>query len=146
MKNKSQFVTRILFLSAISVLFFTADYDEATQFGFSIMPKAEAVMGRPLTPVSVAGVRRRTRRRTAVATAAVVSTPVVVAAPAVVSAPVVVSAPAAAVATGTIVSSLPSGCTTLTSAGTTYHSCNGVYYKPAFQADRIVYMAVDQPS
>lgn len=30
---------------------------------YSLIPKAEAVVGRPLTPVSVAGVARRTARR-----------------------------------------------------------------------------------
>jgi hypothetical protein len=30
----------------------------------SVIPTAEAVVGRPLTPVSVAGVSRRTARRT----------------------------------------------------------------------------------
>ena len=32
---------------------------------FSLIPPAEAVVGRPLTPVSVAGVARRTTRRCA---------------------------------------------------------------------------------
>jgi hypothetical protein len=32
---------------------------------FSFVPTAEAVVGRPLTPVSVAGVARRTARRCA---------------------------------------------------------------------------------
>ncbi|MCY1272037.1 hypothetical protein D3C76_732230 [compost metagenome] len=34
--------------------------------GFHLIPPAEAVIGRPLTPVSVAGVARRTARRCAV--------------------------------------------------------------------------------
>jgi len=33
---------------------------------FSIISRAEAIVGRPLTPVSVAGVARRTVRRCAV--------------------------------------------------------------------------------
>jgi hypothetical protein len=35
-------------------------------FGFSVVSSAEARVGRPLTPVSVAGVARRTARRCAV--------------------------------------------------------------------------------
>jgi hypothetical protein len=73
MKN----LTKLFFFTAISVLFFAGDFDEATQFGFRIIQDAEAVIGRPLTPVSVAGVRRRTRRRTAAVIA--VSQPVVIA-------------------------------------------------------------------
>lgn len=48
----------------------------------SLIASAEARVGRPLTPVSYAGVARRTTRRTVVATsAAVAATPVVVVAP-----------------------------------------------------------------
>ncbi len=150
-KKVMRSITRTFFFLAIGVLFFSADFDEATQFNFKVIQDAEAVVGRPLTPVSVAGVRRRTRRRTAVATAAVVATPVVVAArvvaaPVVVApAPVVVAPAAAAVAIGTTVAVLPGGCQTLTSAGATYHSCGGVYYRPAFQSNKIVYIVVDQP-
>jgi len=85
--------TKVFFFTAISILFFAGDFDESTQFGFRIIQDAQARIGRPLTPVSVAGVRRRTRRRTAAVTAAVVATPVVVVAPApvvVTPAPVVV--------------------------------------------------------
>ncbi|MCK5647249.1 MAG: hypothetical protein KAI22_00070 [Gammaproteobacteria bacterium] len=82
MKN----LTKVIFFTAISILFFSGDFDESTQFGFRIIQDAEARVGRPLTPVSVAGVHRRTRRRTAAVTAAVVATPVVVA-----PAPVVVT-------------------------------------------------------
>jgi len=38
----------------------------SVQFGRGVIPSAEAVVGRPLTPVSVAGVARRTSRRCAV--------------------------------------------------------------------------------
>ncbi len=78
---------RIFFLTAVSFVLFSGDFDESTQFGFRIIQDSEARVGRPLTPVSVAGVHRRTRRRTAVVTAAVVARPVVVVAPA----PVVVT-------------------------------------------------------
>ena len=65
---------KLFWFTTISLLFLAADLNESTHIGFSIIQSAEARVGRPLTPVSVAGVRRRTRRRTAVATAAVVST------------------------------------------------------------------------
>jgi len=82
-------LTKLFFMTAISMLLFAGDFDESTQFGFCIIQDAEARIGRPLTPVSVAGVRRRTRRRTAAVTAAVVA-PVVVAPVVIQPAPVVV--------------------------------------------------------
>jgi hypothetical protein len=58
-------------------------------FGLSWFPgSAYAIIGRPLTPVSYAGVARRTTRRAVYAGAAVGVAPVVVA-----PAPVVVAAP-----------------------------------------------------
>jgi hypothetical protein len=42
--------------------------------GHSLVPSAEAVVGRPLTPVSVSGVARRTARRTVVATSIYIAT------------------------------------------------------------------------
>ncbi len=42
--------------------------------GGSLMKEAHAVVGRPLTPVSVAGVARRTTRRAIVATSVYVAT------------------------------------------------------------------------
>ena len=78
---------RLFWFTTISILFLAGDLNESRQFGFGIIQSAEARVGRPLTPVSVAGVRRRTRRRTAVATAAVVSTRPIAVAPA----PVVVA-------------------------------------------------------
>ncbi len=89
-------VTNFLFFTSLSVLFFSADFSDSTQFGFVLIQDTQARVGRPLTPVSVAGVRRRTRRRTAVATAAVVAAPVVVATPVVVApapAPVIIVKP-----------------------------------------------------
>jgi hypothetical protein len=60
----------------------------ATAFGFFpaapgfLVAPAEAIVGRPLSPVSVAGVARRTTRRVVVASAATTPSTVVVAAPA----------------------------------------------------------------
>lgn len=42
--------------------------------GASFMKEAQAVVGRPMTPVSAAGVARRTTRRTIAATSVVVAT------------------------------------------------------------------------
>ncbi len=96
--------TQVFFIAVISVVMIGSDIDTTAPVVFRLVSDAEAVIGRPLTPVSAGGVRRRTRRRTAAVTAAVVATPVVVApapvvvvpAPAVVPVPVPVPAPAPA--------------------------------------------------
>jgi hypothetical protein len=76
---------------------------------------AEAVVGRPASPTSVAGVKRRTRRRTA-----------------------------RRVSAGTRVTVLPSGCTTIVKQGVTYHYCGGVYYRPYYEGNTVVYV-VEEP-
>lgn len=76
--------------------------------------EAAAVVGRPLTPVSYAGVARRTARRTAY------------------RAPVAVGA-AAAVGTAAALTALPPGCY----VGV---PCAGVVYRPAYQGTTVVYV------
>ena len=79
---------------------------------------AAARLGRPATPGSVAGVRRRTRRRTVVVTAAVI---------------------------GSRHYALPSGCPKVIHGGVTYHSCGGCYYKPYYEGTQVVYVVVEAP-
>lgn len=90
---------------------------------------ANAVVGRPLTPVSAAGVARRTVRRdvaaTSVATGAAVT--------------------AGAVATAAALTTLPAGCTTLASGGYTYHHCGSVYYQPVYDGPNVTYVQVERP-
>jgi hypothetical protein len=80
---------------------------------------AEAVIGRPLTPVSYAGVARRTTRRTVAATA--YAQPVY-------QAPVVQT---------TVVVSQPSGCGAITTGGVVV--CNGVQYEASYNGPNLVY-------
>jgi hypothetical protein len=106
---------------------------------------AEAVIGAPLTPVSVAGVARRTTRRAVVATSAAhnatpapapaTTTVVVVPAPA----PTPTTLPAPAPAVGTVVTSLPPGSQ---SFGDDF-VCNNVYYRPTIQGSKLVYVVVE---
>lgn len=76
---------------------------------------AEARVGRPASPTSVAGVKRRTRRRTT-----------------------------RRVAVGTRVNTLPRGCTKVIKRGVTYHHCGGVHYRPYYQGNTVVYV-VEEP-
>src|SRR5262245_21746719 len=43
------------------------------------------------------------------------------------------------VSVGTVVPALPGGCTTVQVNGVTYHQCSGVYYRPYYQGDTLVY-------
>ena len=85
--------------------------------GLAIAGDALAVVGRPLTPISYAGVARRTTRRAVYANSAA-------AAP--VAAPVVAPVPAA-------VPALPAGC----AVGA---PCGGATYRPAYQGTNLVYV------
>ncbi len=106
---------------------------------------AQAIIGRPLTPFSYAGVARRTAYRTTavVATSAAVATTAAVAA-----APnpvVVVQAPAPAPATGPlpvgmVVAQLPAGCVSAPVSGVEYYLCGGNYYRASFQGNNLVYV------
>jgi hypothetical protein len=129
-------------------------------FGNGISPRvvlvkdAEAIIGMPFTPVSAAGVARRTTRRV-VATEAAVVTATAAAAPKPAAPPpptvVVVSpspapAPAAsAVPIGTVVQALPAACTTVVVKGANYSDCGGAFYKAAFQGNSLVYVVVPKP-
>ncbi len=72
---------------------------------------AEARVGRPASPGSVAGVRRRTRRRH-VRRAAAAST----------------------------VATLPAGCVTVVTGGRTYYQYGTVYYRPYYEGNELVYV------
>ena len=109
----------------------------------------------PMTPVSVAGVARRT----AVRTTAVVATEVAASSaprPAQTSAasaqaaaaqaaaakpPAPAPAPSAGpLAVGTVVGKLPNGCVSAPISGVEYYLCNGTYYRAAFQGNNLVYV------
>jgi hypothetical protein len=92
--------------------------------------EARAVIGRPLTPLSYAGVARRTTRRAVVGTAAVAGTAVV--------------AGTAAVAAATI-TTLPHGCVPSVVGSMTYQHCGNVYYQPQYSGPNVVYAQVPPP-
>jgi len=91
------------------------DFSAADSPNLFFVRNAEARIGRPASPGSVAGVRRRTRRRTV-----------------------------HRVARGTRVYALPTSCTTVISGGMTYHRCSGVYYRPYYEGNTVVYV-VENP-
>jgi hypothetical protein len=90
--------------------------------------QADAVIGRPLTPMSYAGVARRTTRRAAYAGAYAGGYGYGYAAPVV---------PAA-----TVVTSPPAGCAQVISGGVATYNCGATTYHPAYHGTTVVYRSM----
>jgi hypothetical protein len=103
---------------------------------------AEAVVGRPLTPVSVGGVARRTTRRAVVysSSASASAAQQQTAAAEQEAAAAQQQAAANRLPPGTVVTALPSGCQSTTVDGVSLFNCGGVMYKPSFQSNNLVYV------
>ena len=149
-------------------LLYVADFSPDAPLGLTLLQEAHAVVGAPLTPVSVSGVARRTTRRAVVATSsttqATSATAQQQAATAqqqsataqqqsataqqqsataqqqAAAAQAAAPRPAGAPAVGSVVSTLPAGCKPETRSGVEYQNCGGVYYRAAFQSNNLVYV------
>ena len=132
----------------------------------TLVQEARAVVGAPLTPVSAAGVARRTTRRVVVAesTATQASASSSAAAQqqaataqqqsataqqqsataqqqaATAQQQTAAARPPGAPAVGAVVTALPAGCKPETRSGVEYQNCGGVYYRAAFQGNNLVYV------
>jgi hypothetical protein len=122
---------------------------------------AHAIVGAPATPMSVAGVARRSTVRAVSATAATTAaasqqqaataqqqaataqqqsaTAQQQAATAKQQA-AAAARPAGAPAVGTVAAALPAGCKPENKGGVEYQNCGGVYYRSAFQGNNLVYV------
>jgi len=127
--------------SALAALF-AADLAPDAPLGFRFVGDAHALIGRPLTPVSYAGVARRTTRRV-VATEATVATAATASAAAAAAAQPKPPPPAAAPARRfRSAPALPPGCVATPISGVEYYNCApGVYYRAVFQGNNLVYVA-----
>jgi hypothetical protein len=128
--------------SALAVLF-AADLAPDSPLGLRFVGDAHALIGRPLTPMSYAGVARRTTRRV-VATEATVATAATASAAAAAAAQPKPPPPPAAgpVPIGTVVQALPPGCAATPIGGVEYYNCApGVYYRAVFQGNNLVYVS-----
>jgi hypothetical protein len=121
------------------------DVADNSPSGISLVTEAQAIIGAPLTPLSCAGVARRTTRRAvawdAAATTAAATTYAT-------SAPPPSSqtgASSGSVPVGTVVQALPGGCKSVDVGGVSYSDCGGVFYKAAFQGNNLVYVVVENP-
>ena len=140
---------------AASLLFISiAGLGPESPLRLGFVKNAEAIVGMPRTPVSVAGVARRSAYRgAAVATTAAVTSSAAAASSAAAESSAAAAnaaaasaaaqkppAPGAAVPVGTIVPSLPSGCSSIVIGGVDYFNCAGVYYRAGFQGNNVVYI------
>ena len=140
--------------------------DSPSQLGF--VRDAEAIIGMPRTPLSVAGVARRSMYREAavVTTVAVTSAAAANAAAANMAAANAAAAhaaaanaaaaqaaaanaeaaaaaaqrAAAALPIGAMVPSLPPGCSSTVINGVNFFNCGGVFYRAGFQGNSVVYI------
>jgi hypothetical protein len=122
------------------------------------------IIGLPFTPLSFAGVARRTAYRTAVYGSALAASPYYYHPPAVYSVAPVVTVPAPVtyhytapvpppvqvtetgpLPIGAVVAALPPGCVSSPSNGIQYYDCAGTYYRAAVQGESIRYMVVQHP-
>ncbi|HWS41052.1 MAG TPA: hypothetical protein VN247_07185 [Arenimonas sp.] len=158
----SKFNKAVLFGISFAVLM-CVDYNPQTTLKINLIPEASAIVGRPLTPVSYAGVARRSTYRAVAATEATVAANTNAAAQANASAQASAAAAAEANAAaqasanaaaqtnanaaagvlevGTIVTALPAGCNTSKVVNnSSYYDCGGVYYKAGYQSGNLVYV------
>jgi hypothetical protein len=132
----------------------------------TLVREARAVVGAPLTPVSAAGVARRTTRRVVVAESSATQASAATTATAQQQAATAqqqsataqqqsataqqqsataqqqaaASRPPGAPAVGAVVTALPAGCKPETRSGVEYQNCGGVLYRAAFQGNNLVYV------
>jgi biotin carboxyl carrier protein len=155
--------TRILkafIVTAALPLLYLADGSHYASTGIGLIREAQAIVGAPATPVSVAGVARRTTRRVVAAeSTAVAATSQQQAATAqqqqataqqqaataqqqaaTAQQQATAARPAGAPAVGTVVNALPAGCKPEARNGVEVQNCGGVYYRAAFQGNNLVYV------
>jgi hypothetical protein len=154
-------ILKALTVAAALPLLYLADVSPDAATGFTLVREAHAIVGAPLTPVSVAGVARRTTARTVAAgSAATSATAQQQAASAqqqkataeqqkataeqqaatAKQQQAAAARPPGAPPAGTVVSTLPAGCKPETKSGVEYQNCGGVLYRPGFQGNNLVYV------
>ena len=149
-----------------SLLISVAQFIPRSAMRLEFVRDAEAIIGMPWTPLSFAGVARRSMYREAAwnaaainaaatnaavanmayANAAAAQTAAANAAAAQAAAANAAAAAAnaqraaAALPIGTTVPYLPPGCNSMVISGVNYFNCGGVYYRAGFQGNNVVYI------
>jgi len=152
-------VLKALAVATALPLLYLADLSPDTTPGLTLVRGAHAVVGAPMTPMSVAGVARRTTvvvASTTAASAAAASQQQAATAKqqaataqqqaataqqqaAVAQQQAAAARPPGAPPVGSVVSALPAGCKPEVKGGVEYQNCGGVYYRAAFQGNNLVY-------
>jgi hypothetical protein len=144
-------------LIALLVFMSIGDFLPNSPLRVGFVKNAEAIIGMPWTPLSFAGVARRSMYREAAWNAAAYNAAAMnaaaynaaaansaaasaAAANAAASAAAAQRAAGSAVPIGTMVPNLPSGCSSTVINGVNYFNCAGVYYRAGFQGNNIVYI------
>jgi hypothetical protein len=145
-----------LVLGSGLALMLCADFAPDARLKLQLFRPAEAIIGLPFTPLSFAGVARRTAYRTAVYSSAIAASSAAAAASASAAAaaayhpppppypptyPPTYLPPAGPVPIGTVVSMLPPGCVSQVISGVSYMVCGNTFYRAAFQGSNLVYVA-----
>jgi len=149
--KRTKVLKAIVAVTALPMLYL-ADVSPDAPRGLTLVREAHAVVGAPLTPVSVAGVARRTTVRAASASTAATSQQQAATAQqqqataqqqaaTAQQQQAAAARPAGAPAAGTVVSTLPAGCKPETKSGVEYQNCGGVMYRSGFQGNNLVYVA-----
>lgn len=132
------------------LLMLLVDVEDHSPSNIVLVREAQAIIGAPLTPLSCAGVARRTTRRAvawdAAATTAAATTATQTTSQS--SAPPPSSqggTSSGSVPVGTVVQALPGGCKSVDVNNVSYSDCGGVFYKAAFQGNNLVYVVVESP-
>lgn len=148
-------IRNTLILGIAGASLFCLDNLPNSPVNIGFIAKAEAIIGRPATPMSYAGVARRTAYRAPVAmadtaavartaayatTAAVVTTAAVATTAAAVDSEEMAAASQPVLEVGTTVAALPGGCESVLVNGVSYQKCGGVYYRAAYQGNNLVYV------
>jgi hypothetical protein len=147
-------IKTLIFISLLVIaLGLDLTWDRTPKMTF--IKNAQAIIGMPFTPMSYAGVARRTTRRFVYADTAVAASTAAAASASAYAAQEQAAAAqqqAAAAKTassgvpvGTVVQSLPAGCESVTVSGHEYSDCHGSFYKAAFQGNNLVYVVVPNP-
>lgn len=123
--------TGLLFILDVSV-----SPEVPQHVGLTLVPEAQAVLG----------VRRRAVRRGVIIGSSMAASEAAATSAAAHSQPTAAAPPPAPVAAdkplplGTVVSSLPAGCTSTPVGGVEYYYCGGNFYRAVFQGNQLVYV------
>lgn len=136
-------IRNTLLISTAVILSLMGDAPPDARFGFQLVPEAQAIFG----------VWRRHARRWAVVGTAAVATSAAVASENAVAeqqaaaarqqqaaAPPPPAATGEPLPLGTVVHSLPGGCTSTPVGGVDYYYCGGNFYRAVFQGNSLVYV------